>query len=142
MMDTPSVSTARLGYELHLSPRKLQWLAERKIVQPEKVGSVRRWGPGQTIEVAAVAAMRARGLSLNAVRKSLKALAKIKYMTIADIASGEDVYLVASIDGRATALTWTPEEVTKLAAEATRAVVVIRLGPELRRLWAPPRKIQ
>lgn len=131
-----------LSAALAVSARQLQWWDEHHVVRPRHHGHRRYYDAGDAFEVAAIAGMRARGLSLQSIRKLLKFFKRYSPALTERLVGGSDAYVVAAVNGKSGLISFRAEDILRHAEDCEHPVVVFRLGPELRNLWAPPRKIQ
>lgn len=133
-----SVSTARMSYELGVSIRQLQTWDELKLVTPVMYGHARHYGPQQIVEVAAVAAFRAKGVSLKAIRPVLAAIKKcLDYEVLIE---GYDVYIAVDRGGRNVIVSCEIGEIGRAAVDAAGPVMAVKIGPEVRLLFAGVKK--
>src|ERR1700749_5150347 len=77
------------------SLRQLQWWDERNVVSPRQEGHRRVYLPQEVVEVSVIAEMRAKGFSLQTIRRVLRFLQQEIGKRLADaVASNSDVHLV------------------------------------------------
>ena len=127
---------------LGISGRQLQWWDERGVLKPRHAGHRRYYTREDVIALWAVKQLRARGLSLQSVRKVLRQMRKQLEPLIEGIASGGRVLVVTTLKGREVGCYGFNNQLDQIAAvdhmlDMTDAAVVIKIGPELWRLLMP-----
>src|ERR1700744_4485192 len=100
-----------------VSLRQLQWWDERNVVSPRQEGHRRVYLPQEVVEVSVIAELRAKGFSLQTIRRVLRFLQQEMGKRLADaVASNSDMHLVT--DGKHIYLEEQPDRVIELLKNA------------------------
>jgi DNA-binding transcriptional MerR regulator len=67
-------TTAEVATHLHVSLRRLQWMDEADVLKPKRNGYQRRYSKSDVLLIALIASFRAKGASLQRLRKYLPAI--------------------------------------------------------------------
>jgi DNA-binding transcriptional MerR regulator len=122
-----------------ISLRQLQWWDERKVVSPRKEDHRRFYIPEQVLEILAVAALRAKGMSLQKIRRVLRMLRND--LSRRSPAFGPRTRLYAITDGAALWVEDDTDAALQRISEARRPVYLVSLGELARRIVsAAPRR--
>src|SRR5271167_4671270 len=82
-----------------VSLRQLQWWDERNVVSPRQEGHRRVYLPHEVVEVSVIAELRAKGFSLQKIRRVVRFLQKETGKRLSDaVANDSDVHLIT--DGK------------------------------------------
>lgn len=122
---------------LGISGRQLQWWDERGVLKPRHAGHRRYYTREDVIALWAVKQLRARGLSLQSVRKVLRQMRKQLDPLIADIVNGGHVFVVTTMMGKEVQCFGMPDVALLYVTEMITPAVVVKIGPELWRLLMP-----
>ena len=135
-----TVDTYRVAGGIHVTMRQLQWWDERHVVQPRMSGHRRLYAVEDVMRVAAVAALREKGLSLQAIRKALPKIGT--QLETCDIMAGTDAFIMVAAGGRLVEVSAHIGIVGRAAIAAKGAVYMATVGPEIRAIFAedPPRR--
>ncbi|PWU06326.1 MAG: MerR family transcriptional regulator [Terriglobia bacterium] len=116
-----------------ISLRQLQWWDERKVVTPRKEDHRRIYAPPQVLEVLIVASLRRKGLSLQKIRRVLRLLRReLASLQGKTWEPGSRLYILT--DGQSLHLEAHPERALKTLTAATRAMHVVSLSDQMKRL--------
>lgn len=135
MIDIPKTTSEMLAKNLGVTMRQLQWWDERGVVMPSHVDHCRWYSPHQAAEVAAIAALRRSGLSLQMIRRSLTRLRLDIVAEMPALAEGRELYIVVSRNGRRLLCTRDLYQAGEFAAETAQLVTVARIGVGLCSAW-------
>lgn len=131
-MTERSFTTGQIVRMARITPRQLQWWDERKVVQPDHSGWIRSYTADQALLLLVVAELRRKGLSLQKVRRILRALKKET--------EGRDILLHLAetqlclvTDGRSIEFA-DQGKLLPLLAKARRAVHVVSISDQARRI--------
>jgi len=118
-----SADAARLG---SVSLRQLQWWDEQKLVSPRQDDRRRIYAPEQVLEILTVAALRRKGLSLQKIRKVLRALRRELGRLGSRVWSAQSqLYLIT--DGHSIFVDGQPESVLNRIADSTKPMYLVSL---------------
>src|SRR5947209_11684445 len=82
-----------------VSLRQLQWWDERNVVSPRQEGHRRVYLPHEVVEVSVIAELRAKGFSLQKIRRVLRFLQKEMGKRLSDaVANDSEIHLIT--DGK------------------------------------------
>jgi len=115
-----SYSTTQLAKLFDISPRQLQWIDERDIVQPRCVGHRREWTAAEAIEVGIISELRRKGLSLQMTRRVIRSARRLRLKDSAPIG-----YLTT--DGKMVAICFNPNDLLDRLKTARRGIVVVSI---------------
>ena len=125
-----SSDVARLA---EVSLRQLQWWDERKVVSPRKEGHRRIYAASQVLEILVVAALLRKGLSLQRIRRVLRLLRReLGQPRQNNWERGSRLYVLT--DGQSVRLESHPDRLLKLLTDAPRAMHVVSLSDQVRRI--------
>ena len=126
-----SVDVSRLA---GVSQRQLQWWDERKVVSPRKEDHRRVYEPQQVLEILTVAALRHKGLSLQKVRRVLRAMRRemSRRQPLTHSSPGQPELYVLT-DGRSILVEERPERILKCLTEARNGMYLICISEQLAR---------
>ncbi len=116
-----------------VSLRQLQWWDERKVVSPSKRDHRRLYAPTQVLEVLIVAGLRRKGLSLQKIRRVLRSLRRELGETLKRNGNGGSKLFILT-DGQAIRLEARPDRLLQLLTDAKRAMYVISLSDQVKRI--------
>jgi len=118
-----------------ISSRQLQWWDERKVVSPSHKNRRRGYARQDLFQVLVVAALRAKGLSLQRIRKVLRLLRRDLEQHSLDLWRSETgLYLLT--DCSSVHLEQEPQVVLTRMAESRRAMYLVCLSEQVRRIAA------
>jgi DNA-binding transcriptional MerR regulator len=132
----PERFTSRQVIEITgLSARQLQWWDEQRLVTPEHEGHRRLYSFADLTEVAVVGELRARGFSLQRVRKVMAFLQRELGKRLADtVTGGADYHLLT--DGESIYLRTSPQQVIDILKNSRQALFAICLSDTVRQVRA------
>jgi DNA-binding transcriptional MerR regulator len=118
-----------------ISPRQLQWWDEQGIVSPARVGRNRLYSMADLTEISVIAELRAKGFSLQRVRKVIRFLQREMGKRLVETlsASGE-VHLLT--DGRRIYLETSARQVVDILKNARQPILTICLSDTLKQIRA------
>jgi DNA-binding transcriptional MerR regulator len=115
-----------------VSLRQLQWWDERNVVSPRQEGHRRVYLPHEVVEVSVIAELRAKGFSLQKIRRVLRFLQQEMGKRLSDaVASNSDVHLVT--DGKHIYLEDQPDRVIEVLKNAKQPMFLVCVTDQLRR---------
>jgi DNA-binding transcriptional MerR regulator len=115
-----------------VSLRQLQWWDERNVVSPRQEGHRRVYLPQEVVEVSVIAELRAKGFSLQKIRRVLRFLQKEMGKRLSDaVASDGDVHLIT--DGKHIYLEDQPNRVIDVMKNAKQPMFLVCVTDQLRR---------
>jgi DNA-binding transcriptional MerR regulator len=115
-----------------VSLRQLQWWDERNVVSPRQEGHRRVYLPNEVVEVSVIAELRAKGFSLQKIRRVLRFLQQEMGKRLSDaVASNGDVHLVT--DGKHIYLEDQPDRVIEVLKNAKQPMFLVCVTDQLRR---------
>jgi DNA-binding transcriptional MerR regulator len=115
-----------------VSLRQLQWWDERNVVSPRQEGHRRVYLPNEVVEVSVIAELRAKGFSLQKIRRVLRFLQQEMGKRLSDaVASNSDVHLVT--DGKHIYLEDQPDRVIEVLKNAKQPMFLVCVTDQLRR---------
>jgi DNA-binding transcriptional MerR regulator len=118
-----------------MTPRQLQWWDERGIVVPQREGRRRLYSFDDLVEVAVIGELRARGFSLQRVRKVMRFLQKeFGKRLVETVSAGSDYHLLT--DGRNIYLETAPQQVINILKNARQPMFTICLSDTVRQVRA------
>ena len=116
-----------------ITPRQLQWWDERKLVVPERVGRRRLYSLDDLAEIAVIAELRSRGLSLQRVRKVVRFLQReLGKRLVETVTAGADWHLLT--DGRQIYLKNSAEQVLEILRNTRQPIFSICLSDTVRQI--------
>jgi DNA-binding transcriptional MerR regulator len=118
-----------------ITPRQLQWWDERGIVTPERAGHRRLYSFDDLAEVAVIVELRAKGFSLQRVRKVMRFLERELGKRLVETVSGDSDYQLLS-DGKTIYLEHSAEEIVDLLKNARQPMLAIGLSDAVRQVHA------
>jgi DNA-binding transcriptional MerR regulator len=115
-----------------VSLRQLQWWDERNVVSPRQEGHRRVYLPNEVVEVSVIAELRAKGFSLQKIRRVLRFLQQEMGKRLADaVSSNSEVHLVT--DGKHIYLEDQPDRVIEVLKNAKQPMFLVCVTDQLRR---------
>ena len=115
-----------------VSLRQLQWWDERNVVSPRQEGHRRVYLPHEVVEVSVIAELRAKGFSLQKIRRVLKFLQKEMGRRLADaVAENSDIHLIT--DGKNIYLEDQPDRIIDVMKNAKQPMFLVCVTDQLRR---------
>lgn len=118
-----------------MTPRQLQWWDERGIVRPAREGRRRIYSLDDLAEVAVIGELRARGFSLQRVRKVMRFLQHEFGKRLIETVSAASQYHLLT-DGRHIYLETSPQEVVDLLKNSRQPMFAICLSDTVQRVRA------
>ncbi len=116
-----------------VSLRQLQWWDERNVVSPREKGSRRVYRFPALLEAMIVAALRRKGLSLQKVRRVMRALRRLSDHRLAQSGTGASpLYLLT--DGGGVYLEDNPKAVLSRLTEARNPMYLVSLDDQIARI--------
>ncbi len=115
--------------------RQLQWWDERGIVVPARQGRRRLYSPADVLEIAIIGELKAKGFSLQKVRRVMRLLQREFGQRLAEAARGGGVCHLLT-DGRSIYLETSPEQVIDVLTNARQPMLAVCLSDAVRRLRA------
>src|SRR2546423_15218501 len=100
-----------------ITPRQLQWWDERGIVAPAREGRRRLYGEVDVLEIAVICELKAKGISLQRVRRVMRLLQREFGKRLAEVARGAGQCHLLT-DGRSIYLETSPEQVIDVLTNA------------------------
>lgn len=118
-----------------VSLRQLQWWDERNVVSPRQEGHRRVYLAHEVVEVSVIAELRAKGFSLQKIRRVLRFLQKEMGKRLSDaVSSAGDVHLIT--DGKNIYLEDQPNRVIDVLKNAKQPMFLVCVTDQLRRFQA------
>lgn len=115
-----------------VSLRQLQWWDERNVVSPRQEGHRRVYLPHEVVEVSVIAELRAKGFSLQKIRRVLRFLQQEMGKRLSDaVTSNSEVHLVT--DGKHIYLEDQPDRVIEVLKNAKQPMFLVCVTDQLRR---------
>jgi len=115
-----------------VSLRQLQWWDERNVVSPRQEGHRRVYLPQEVVEVSVIAELRAKGFSLQKIRRVVRFLQKDMGKRLSDaVASEGDVHLIT--DGKNIYLEDQADRVIDVLKNAKQPMFLVCVTDQLRR---------
>lgn len=118
-----------------ITPRQLQWWDERGIVTPEREGHRRLYSFDDLAEVAVIVELRAKGFSLQRVRKVMRFLERELGKRLVETVSGDSDYHLLT-DGKTIYLEHSAQEIVDLLKNARQPMLAIGLSDAVRQIHA------
>ncbi len=119
-----------------ISPRQLQWWDEQGIVIPERQGHKRIYSLDDLAEVAIVCDLRARGFSLQKIRRVVRFLQKeLGKRLVETVAAASEFHLLT--DGRHIFLEDSARGVVDLLKNARQPMLTVCLSDTIQRVLNP-----
>ncbi len=119
-----------------VSLRQLQWWDEQGVVSPMQRAHRRLYRRSEVLEVALIAGLRQKGMSLQKIRQVLGGLGGQIGPSCFDLhAQGEDVYLLT--DGGAVHLENSPAKIIRVLRDSSEPIVTLCVSDLIRRIAAP-----
>ncbi|HWE53758.1 MAG TPA: MerR family transcriptional regulator [Bryobacteraceae bacterium] len=116
-----------------VSLRQLQWWDERNVVSPRQEGHRRVYLAHEVVEVSVIAELRAKGFSLQKIRRVLRYLQKETGKRLSDaVASDGDIHLIT--DGKNIYLEDQPDRVIDVLKNAKQPMFLVCVTDQLRRI--------
>jgi DNA-binding transcriptional MerR regulator len=116
-----------------MTPRQLQWWDERGIVCPAREGRRRLYSLDDVAEVVVIGELRARGFSLQRVRKLLRALQREFGKRLVETVTARSEYHLLT-DGAHIFLRTSPEQVVDLLKTTRQPMFAICLSDTVRQI--------
>ena len=118
-----------------ITPRRLQWLDERKIVCPARAGHRRLYSMSDLTEVAVICELRSRGFSLQKVRKVTRFLQREFGKRLAEaVSSGSRHNLLT--DGATLYLETSAQQIVDILKNTRQPLLAICLSDTVRQVRA------
>ena len=115
-----------------VSLRQLQWWDERNVVSPRQEGHRRVYLPSEVVEVSVIAELRAKGFSLQKIRRVLRFLQKEMGKRLSEaVANDSDVHLIT--DGKNIYLEEDSARVIDVLKNAKQPMFLVCVTDQLRR---------
>ena len=128
---TSAEVTARTG----ITARQLQWWDERGIVVPSRQGHRRLYSVNDLAEVAVICDLRARGFSLQRVRKVMRLLQKeFKKRLVDTVSEYSEFHLLT--DGNRIFLKDSAEQVIDILKNSRQPMLAVCLSDKVRQIKA------
>ena len=118
-----------------ITPRQLQWWDERGIVVPEREGHRRLYSLDDLAEVAVIVELRAKGFSLQRVRKVMRFLQRELGKRLVETVSGDSDYHLLT-DGKTIYLEHSAQQIVDLLKNARQPMLAIGLSDTVRQIHA------
>ncbi|MFB3917982.1 MAG: MerR family transcriptional regulator [Terriglobales bacterium] len=118
-----------------MTPRQLQWWDERGIVVPAREGRRRLYSLDDLAEVAVIGQLRARGFSLQRVRKVIHFLQReFSKRLVQTVTAGSDYHLLSN--GKNVYLETSPQQVVDILKNSRQPIFAICLSDTVRQIRA------
>ena len=115
--------------------RQLQWWDEQGVVSPSHSGHKRLYQPDEVIEVAVIAELRRKGLSLQKIRRVLKFLQKEMGKRLFDsVQNGAEIHLLT--DGKNIYLEDNEKRIVNILKNARQPMISVCVSDQVKRLTA------
>lgn len=118
-----------------ITPRQLQWWDERGIVAPARKGHARLYSFADLTEVAVICELRAKGFSLQRVRKVVRFLQREFGKRLAETVSTRSAYHLLS-DGRTLYLETSARQIVDILKNSRQPMLAICLSDTVRQVRA------
>src|SRR5437764_9812589 len=118
-----------------ITARQLQWWDERGIVVPARRGHRRVYSFEDLTEVAVICELRAKGFSLQRMRKVIRFLQKEFGKRLAETVSGSSEYHLLT-DGRTLYLETSPQQIVDILKNSRQPMFAICLSDTVRQVRA------
>jgi DNA-binding transcriptional MerR regulator len=116
-----------------MTPRQLQWWDERGIVRPAREGRRRLYSLDDLAEVAVIGELRARGFSLQRVRKVMRFLQQEFAKRLVETVSAASEYHLLT-DGKHIFLETSPQQVIDILKSSHQPMFTICLSDTVRQV--------
>lgn len=116
-----------------MTPRQLQWWDERGIVCPAREGRRRLYSLDDVAEVVVIGELRARGFSLQRVRKLMRALQREFGKRLVETVTARAEYHLLT-DGSRIFLRTSPEQVVDVLKTSRQPIFAICLSDAVRQI--------
>jgi DNA-binding transcriptional MerR regulator len=116
-----------------ISLRQLQWWDERRIVVPARSGHRRLYSMEDLAEVSVICELRARGFSLQRVRKVMRFLQREFGKRLAETVTGSSDYHLLT-DGDTLYLETSPQQIVDILKNSRQPMLAICLSDTVRRV--------
>ena len=116
-----------------ISLRQLQWWDERRIVVPARVGHRRLYSMEDLAEVSVICELRARGFSLQRVRKVMRFLQREFGKRLAETVTGTSDYHLLT-DGNTLYLETSPQQIVDILKNSRQPMLAVCLSDTVRRV--------
>jgi len=118
-----------------ITPRRLQWWAERGVVKPERHGHRRLYSMRHLTEVAVICELRRKGFSLQGVRKVMRFLQKEFGKGLAEIVRrGSEYHLLT--DGKHLYLETSAQQIVDILKNSDQPILAVCLTDTVRQVRA------
>ncbi len=132
----PTFTSKEVVAFTRISPRQLQWWDEQGIVIPERQGHKRIYSLDDLAEVAIVCDLRARGFSLQKIRRVVRFLQKeLGKRLVETVAAASEFHLLT--DGRHIFLEDSARGVVDLLKNARQPMLTVCLSDTIQRVLHP-----
>ena len=118
-----------------ITPRQLQWWDEQRIVVPEREGHRRLYSFDAVAEIAIINQLRARGFSLQKIRKVMRVLQREMGGKLAQVAQRRSEWHLLT-DGRTIFLEDSAHRIVDALRNARQPMLAICLSDTVRRIYA------
>jgi len=146
-MTHQTLSTNQVASIAGVSLRQLQWWDEKRVVQPHHHGHRRIYSNQEAVDIAVIAELRKRGLSLQAIRRPLRQMQRQcwKHMDFDRLMNfSDELWLVVDptpgSTQRAACVVTNGEAMLEVFRKCDHAMHVIDLADILRRVQQPQRR--
>src|SRR5579859_3454 len=132
MMDEKFTSR-QVGAFTGISPRQLQWWDEQGIVSPARQGRNRLYSMADLTEISVICELRAKGFSLQRVRKVIRFLQReMGKRLVETLSAGGELHLLT--DGRRIYLETSARQVIDILKNARQPILTICLSDTLKQI--------
>ena len=132
-------NTADVAGLAQVTLRQLQWWDERKVVSPRHEGYRRSYRLDEALEIAVIAELRRKGVSLQKIRPVLRFLRHEMRGRLEDVLSPDSRFHLLT-DGKSVHLEDRHERIIDLLKSARKPMLLVSLGDQVRRLEGIPRR--
>src|SRR5512140_1526912 len=126
-------SSEEVAVLARVTPRQLQWWGERGVVSPAHQGHRRRYRLEELIEVSIIAELRAKGFSLQKIRKVLRFLHRELGRRLADVLRPSSEYHLLT-DGRNIYLEDSQRKIIDLLKNSRQPIISVCITDQVKRL--------
>lgn len=118
-----------------ISPRQLQWWDERGVVSPARQGRNRLYSMADLTEISVICELRAKGFSLQRVRKVLRFLQREMGRRLVEaVSSSGELHLLT--DGNRIYLETSARQVVDILKNSRQPILTICLSDKLKQIRA------
>lgn len=126
-------SSEEVAVLARVTPRQLQWWDERGVVSPEHQGHRRRYRLEELIEVSIISELRAKGFSLQKIRKVLRFLHRELGRRVADVLRPNSEYHLLT-DGHTVFLEDSQRKIIDLLKNSRQPIISVCITDQVKRL--------